>query len=436
MEKADLILDNLIIADFNPPAVRRGLQIAVKDGLILEVGKNLGNKYDAPVNNLEGKLVMPGLVVAHHHFYSALARGITARIKPSNSFVEILENLWWRLDRAIDEDILKYSGLVGAIEALRCGVTSVIDHHASPEYIDGSLDILADAFTETGLRGILAYEVTDRNGKEGMEAGVRENIRFAEKQKNSGILRGAIGAHAPFTLGEEAMEKLADAVESTGSGIHIHVSEDEYDESYSLSQYYERPLERLGKMLNKKAIIAHGVHLSELELKLLNKHDIFLVHNSRSNMNNNVGYFNALPRVKNVALGTDGIGSDMLSEMQSAFYKNRDAGGPLWPNDYLGFLDNGNRILERYFGGTFGKIVAGGKADLSFWKYESPVPLSGENLAGHLVFGMHQGFADGVMVNGKIIMEKGEFPFDVRLIYEKAAEQAQRLWDRMDALPD
>jgi putative selenium metabolism protein SsnA len=376
------------------------------------------------------------MVCGHNHFYSALARGILARIPPSPDFVSVLQNLWWRLDRAIDEEILRYSALVGAIEAIRSGTTAVIDHHASPSFIRGSLRVLQEAFEKVGLRGILCYEVTDRNGPAGMREGVEENVAFTKLAAKGGLLAASIGAHAPFTLGEQTLALLADAVRETGTGIHIHVAEDSYDSSASHHLHQSDIMRRLETkgLLNGKAICAHGVHLTDSDIEILNSHDCFLVHNARSNMNNGVGYAEKLRSVRNVALGTDGIGSDMFEEMKFAYFKHRDAHGPFWPADFLGFLHNGTALLERYFAGKFRRIEEGSVADLVIYDYHDPTPLVGENIAGHLAFGLSSSSVKSVIVNGAVVYEDRRFPFDLGPIYGEARKAARALWKRMDEL--
>ena len=250
-----LLLKNASILQFEPPEVKKGMDILIDKGRIADVGKDIAEDRSRTRSiDLEGNLISPGLVCSHNHFYSVLARGIMADIKQSTDFVSILQNLWWRLDRAIDEKILYYSGLVGAIEAIKGGTTAVIDHHASPSFIKGSLKVLKQAFVKTGLRGMLCYEVTDRNGNKGMREGVEENIAFARSidgDRKSGdrndLLEAAIGAHAPFTLGDEALDMLAEAVGSTGRGLHIHAAEDSYDSSFSHHLYGKDLMERLEK---------------------------------------------------------------------------------------------------------------------------------------------------------------------------------------------
>jgi putative selenium metabolism protein SsnA len=438
-----LLLKDARLLRFMPPEVREGMDVLIDGNKVVRVGRNLApDSPNARTIDLAGNLISPGIVCSHNHFYSALARGILADIKPSTDFVSVLQNLWWRLDRAIDEEILYYSGLIAAIEAIRAGTTAVIDHHASPGFIGGSLKTLKKAFAEVGLRGILCYEVTDRNGSSQMRQGINENIAFAEmvarekKSAKENLLEAAIGAHAAFTLGDEALSLLSEAVNATGSGIHIHVAEDKYDSAASHHLYQMDIMQRLEarNLLNAKTICAHGVYLTDSDIEKLNDHDCFLVHNARSNMNNGVGYAEKLRAVRNVALGTDGIGSDMFEEMKFAYFKHRDARGAFWPANFLAFLHNGAILLERYFSGSFQRIEAGSVADLVIYDYRNPTPLAGENIAGHFAFGLSSSSVKTVIINGIVVYEDRQFAFDLNPIYEKANKAAKSLWKRMDEL--
>jgi cytosine/adenosine deaminase-related metal-dependent hydrolase len=187
-------------------------------------------------------------------------------------------------------------------------------------------------------------------------------------------------------------------------------------------------------LLNNKAILVHGVYLNDNDINIINDHDSFLVHNTRSNMNNSVGYMNKLNQVKNAALGTDGIGSNMFDEMKFAFFKNTDARGKISMDDVLKMLDNGNTILNRYFDMNFGRIEKGFAADLVIYDYNAPTPLLSENLQGHLVFGFESHDVETVIINGKIVYENRAFPFDIAEIYAKSKVAAKKLWTKMDSL--
>ncbi|MDC7234475.1 MAG: putative aminohydrolase SsnA [Spirochaetales bacterium] len=439
-----LIIKNATVVNFSPPEVHQGWDIVIESDQIAAAGPGASEGLTADeVWDLKGGIVHPGLVCSHNHFYSGLARGILADIPPSPDFISVLKNLWWRLDRGIDREILKSSGEICCLDAIRNGSTSVIDHHASPAFIDGSLSVLKEAFEKTGLRGMSCYETSDRNGLEEMKAGVAENIRMAEeidREKAEGTWKGLfdchIGGHAPFTVPEEGLKLLADAVESTGRGFHIHVAEDRYDVAHSHHHYGEDLLVRLDRhgLLNSKAIIAHGLYLSEEERKILDERNSFLAVNFRSNMNNNVGSQKYIGSVKNAALGTDGIGTDMWEEFKFAYFKHKDEGGPLWPGDFLGFLHNGNTILERNFDSRFGRIEKGYTADLVVSDYSPPTPLKAENIAGHIAFGQSASSVRSVVIGGNVVLRDREFPFDTGTLYEEARENAARLWENMNSI--
>ncbi|MDA8411282.1 MAG: putative aminohydrolase SsnA [Treponema sp.] len=464
------IFENVRIVNFNPPSVSGPVDVAVPgggepgSGGILEVGPGLSAKYPG-ARRVSGAFLSPGLVCSHTHLYSALARGLTVPIKPSKDFAQILVNLWWRLDRAIDLPILEASALAGLSDAAMCGVTSVIDHHAGPEAIDGSLSVIRKAYDEIGLRGILCYETTDRNGMEGARAGIRENRRFAkeideERSKgprgpgpgsggsgsggpNSGgpssaggrpLVDAMIGAHAGFTVGQESLEALSDAMRATGRGLHIHLAEDRFDAVDSRYRFALDPVERFDRAgcLGPKTVIGHGLWLTESEVEIMNARGSYLAHNARSNMNNAVGYNGLLHRHERVVLGTDGMGADMLEEFKFAVFRHRESGGPWWPPEFLAALDRGNRIIETYFGGTSGKVEAGANADLVLWDYDAPTPLDGDNVAGHFAFGLSSRSVLSVMVDGKFVVDGRKPLFDSRSIAAKARSEAARLWKRME----
>lgn len=438
-----IILKNASVIGFYPPSVEDKMDVIIEGHEIIAKGRNIASGYkEGKVYDMTGKYISSGLVCSHNHFYSALARGITADIKPARDFAGILKNLWWRLDCALDEESLYFSGLIGALEAIRSGTTCVIDHNASPSFIKGSLGTLKKCFETTGLRGILAYEVTDRNGKDGAAAGIEESIEFIESLKcgelpdeRGKLIEGAIGAHALFTLSNETLKLLSGAVYNTGRGIHMHTAEDSYDSSFSHHFYNMDIIERLEihNLLNDKTVLAHGVHLNENEIDLINKHGSFLVHNPRSNMNNSVGYSDKLHLVNNLAIGTDGIGSDMFEEIKTGFYKNSDAKGKLSAENLLRALQNGNILLERYFGGKFGKIEKGHAADIVVYNYDAPTSLLSENLGGHIIFGLSSKNVETVIINGNIVLENRQFPFDTKPLYEEARLQAKRLWGKISS---
>ncbi len=439
------IFEDVCVVSFNPPSVSESCDVACAgkgepgEGTIVEVGKRLAAKYPG-ARRVAGAYLSPGLVCGHTHLYSALARGLLVAIEPSKDFAQQLKNLWWRLDRAIDLPILEWSAMAGLADAAMCGVTSIVDHHASPEAIDGSLSVLKSAYEQIGVRGLVCYETTDRNGPEGAQAGIAENLRFAREVDNeraSGrepLVDGMIGAHAGFTIGDATLAALADAVGSTGRGIHIHLAEDKYDAVDSRHRFGSDLAARLDAAgcLTPRSVIGHGVWLSPSEIELMNERGVYLAHNARSNMNNSVGYNSLLHRHAKVVLGTDGMCADMLEEFKFAVFRHRESQGPWWPGEFLACLDRGNRLMEDYLGGTFGRVERGARADLVLWDYEPPTPFVGENVAGHLAFGLSARSVRSVMVNGNFIVEERKPAFDLARIGARAREETRRLWKRME----
>ncbi len=432
-----ILLTNATILNFNPARVDKNTDVAIEGNKIIAIGRQLSSQYqNAKAIDLQEKIIMPGLVCAHNHFYSSLARGILAKIEPSGNFVEMLENLWWKLDRALDDKLLYCSGMIGALEAIKSGTTAVIDHNSSPNFIKGSLSVLKEAFEENGLRGILCYEITDRNGKTGMNEGLDESLDFANSVKDSELIEAAIGGHASFTLSDDSLKYISDVIRKTGKGFHVHVGEDKYDADYSKENYSKSILERLDSfnLLNDKSILAHGVWLNEKDLQILNKRNSFLVHNPRSNMNNNVGYLKSIAEVTNLAIGTDGIGSDMFEETRFAYFNSKEENHKLNPSDFVNYLWCGNKILERYFNQKFGRIAKGYTADLIICDYNSPTPLTKENAAGHFLFGFSSQNVESVIINGRFVYCDRAFPIVLSKVYNKAKKSAKELWKRMDEL--
>ncbi len=439
-----ILLKNARLIETRVPfSVKENVDVLIVKDRIAKVGKNLSDKADKVID-CTNKTVAPGMVCSHHHYYSGLSRGILANMGTQTDFIQVLKELWWRLDRALDKESCYYSSLICSIDAIKCGTTSCIDHHASPSYIEGSLSTMAKGMEEVGVRGIECYEITNRNGGFDEETrGLDENVRFAKevdakrKKGEDVLVEAAIGGHAPFTMSNEIMEKMGDACKDTNRGIHLHVGEDKYDQVHSHHMFHDDILVRLDKnnLLNEKAILVHGIYLRPENIEMFNSYDGFMINNARSNMNNNVGYNSNLPLYKNPVLGTDGCGSNMFEEIKLSYFKHKDASGKWWPNDYLDNLTRGNLILERYFNDKFGRLQEGYKADIIILDYNSPTPLVKENLGGHFVFGMGSDVVETTIVNGKIIMENRVIKhLDLDSIYKKASEEADKMWKRMNAI--
>jgi putative selenium metabolism protein SsnA len=387
-----------------------------------------------------GCVVVPGNVCAHTHLYSALARGMPYALEPPTNFLQILQRIWWRLDRAVDEESVRASALVGAMEALLSGTTTVVDHHASPNAIDGSLDVIAGALQSLGLRSVLCYETTDRDGPERAFAGIEENRRFLARVRDERppLARGLVGAHASFTLDDETLAACAGAAREFSVGLHVHAAEDGVDERDAVARSGVRVAERLDRAgaLDERTLLAHGVHLDEQEAAVVARANATVAHNARSNMNNSVGRAGLDVLAGRVALGTDGIGSDMFEESRAAFFRLREddlGAGAGWP---LAPLAEGARVAARSFGEPLlGTLEPGAPADLVVLDYDAPTPLDAATFAGHWIFGLSSRNVRDVMVGGEwVVTDRRLARVDQRELAAGARVAAERLWRRLDDL--
>ena len=337
--------------------------------------------------------VTPGLVCSHHHLYSALARGMPALRPAPRSFPEILEGVWWRLDRALDLELVRWSALLGAVEALEAGTTAIIDHHSSPRAVEGSLDVIAEACAQAGVRVICCYEVSDRNGPDGAKAGLAENERFLRRGG-----RGMVGAHACFTLSDETLEAVCGLAADLGAGVHIHVAEDAVDAGAGA---------RLEGRADERWLLAHGVHLDRVLPGTI-------AHNPRSNLNNGVGYGRP-GRFPRVALGTDGIGGDMLEEFRLAFVLQRAEDVTASPEAAWAWLAQGRELVPEAAG------------DRVTWPYQPMDPW-------HLAYTPGSAVRPSLVeVDGEVVLdEHGPTRVDATEVRARAREQALRLFSRME----
>ncbi|MGA2604630.1 MAG: putative aminohydrolase SsnA [Verrucomicrobiia bacterium] len=411
--------------------------LRIENGVITAKAKKLKADAGEKTLDLSGKFVMPGMVCGHTHLYSALARGMPAPKRIPRNFYEILKYVWWTLDRALDDEAVYYSTLVGVLDAARCGTTTLIDHHASPNFIRGSLGVMGEAFSKVGLRGVLCYEVTDRNGKRGARLGLEENEAWVTKNRGP-MFGGLVGAHASFTLSDESLSACADLAEGLESGVHIHVAEDPCDQADSTRKYQMRLVDRLAAfgVLGPKTILGHGTHLDKLSLKLAREAGCWFAHNTRSNMNNAVGYAPVHLMGQQVALGTDGIGADMFEEAKFAWFKARDARNGLGIGDVVGFLTGAQNLASLLLNVRLGVLAPGGAADLVVLDYPTPTPVTPQNLYGHLIFGMSSQFVTDVMVNGQWVVKNHHVVgVDEDKIRTEAQRVAQKVWRRFEKLP-
>jgi len=425
-----LYLDGGRIADLGPSAE-------------LEAAYSEAERLDAA-----GRLVMPGLICAHTHFYGAFARGMALGGEPATNFPEILERLWWRLDKALWPDDVRASALVCLVDAIRHGTTTLIDHHASQRHITGSLDQIAGAVEQAGVRACLCYEVSERDGGSATLAGIAENARFIrqvhERQRVGDHRIGAtFGLHASFTLSEDTLRTCADQGQQMGVGFHLHVAEDKADQRESLRRSGLRVVERLQKVgiLGPQTIAAHCVQVDRIETEILLDSGTMVVHNPRSNMNNAVGTADLPWMLKigiPVGLGNDGFSNNMFAEMATAYLLQKQARGDprALPADQVVQMawDHNARIARVLFPGLgphFGQLAKGAPADLILVDYDPPTPLTADNLPWHIMFGMDGTGVDTTIVDGRVLMRHRQLlTLDEARIMAKARELAGKLWQR------
>lgn len=402
---------------------------------------------DAEVVDCRGCLVLPGLVLGHTHLYSALACGMPAWPEAPLDFPDILRLVWWRLDRALDLELCELSAAVGAWLAVRAGVTTLIDHHASPAAIEGSLSAIARGVAAAGARGVLCYELTDRHGRAGALAGLAESDRFlaelsAFPSAGGRTLAGMVGGHAPFTLSDETLRGAAELCSRHGVGFHVHVSEDETDDAAARRTHGKGPLARLDAfgLLGPDTLIGHGVHLRPYERALLAERGCFAAHNPRSNQNNHVGYGDPLTLGPNVVLGTDGIGADLFAEGQAAFYAGRAAHRDFDAGFVQSMLNNGRRLAGRALGEPLlGSLAPGAPADVMVLDDRAPTPVTSGSWPWHWIFTQSASAVRDVFVGGAPRLRDRrpapELGLDEAALLARAREAALRLFERLAAIP-
>lgn len=391
-----------------------------------------------------GRLLMPGFTNAHMHFYGMYARGMALNRTPYN-FHEILKYLWWALDKVLDDEAVYYSALIPGITAVRHGVTSIIDHHASPNAVAGSLDQIEKALDQLGLRGLLCYEVSDRDGKEIRDAGLAENERYIRKCQEAKatnvdhLFDGMMGLHASFTLDDDSLEEAVKIAKSLNRGCHIHMLEDFVDETMTVEKYQRSVVERLAHfgVLDSQSIAAHGIFLDDDGRKLLADSDTIVVHQAQSNMNNAVGradVFALLEAGVTVGIGTDGMTPDLRREAMTGYlmHDHHTSDNNLgWVEYETMTMKNNPAIYQRLTGQKVGRIAKGYLADLILLDYYPPTPLNGDNFWGHFLFGMVDADVNTTMVNGRFLMHDKQIKnINEAQIAAGSRKVAQRVWKK------
>ncbi len=374
----------------------------------------------AEVLDCHGGLVTRAFAVAHHHIYSALARGMPSPQPPPSNFREILERVWWRLDRALDADVICACAQVTAVDLLKAGATFVIDHHSSPHAAAGSLDLIAQTLDSAGVGHLLCLELSDRDGPAALAAGLHESERFAATRK------ALIGLHASFTVSDALLAQAVALAKNFNTGVHIHVAEAEADQDETLARHGRRVVHRLadaGALDLPHTLLAHGLHLDASERAAIAASRAWVVQNPESNRHNNVGTFDARGLGERILLGTDGMHSDMLASLRAAYFDGQTTGG-LAPQAAWQRLHRVDDYLAQL--GVFRDN------DLVVLDYDAPTPLTADNLEGHAVYGFGQQHVRHVVAQGRVVVQDREVrTLDEAKVRANARLQAARLWQAM-----
>ncbi|NJC98050.1 MAG: hydrolase [Anaerolineales bacterium] len=437
-----LITNASIITWENENRILEDHAILIEGDRIREINTtgNLKTKYPNEEQlDARGQYVMPGNICAHTHFYGAYARGMAIPGPAPKDFPEILQKLWWPLDRSLDPESIRYSVLPCLVDAIKHGTTTLFDHHASPNAIDGSLDIIADEVDRSGVRAVLCYEVTDRDGEAKTKAGIDENLRFLKRIKKP-LLAGTFGLHASLTLSDSSLDLCRQAAPDD-VGFHVHTAEHEADEYDSLNKSGLRVIDRLKKhnILGPKTITAHGVHFDAREMQILAETGTWLSHQPRSNMNNGVGVapIESMMRAGiRVCLGNDGFSNAMWEEWKAAYLLHkvhhrdpRRMGG--YDVQQMAIYNNAALANVFFPSATIGQLIPGAFADIIFVDYHPNTPLTAGNLPWHIVFGVQQSMVTTTIVAGKVLMKDRELlTLDEKEIGAKAREIAPKVWER------
>lgn len=433
----------LITRDTNNPLIASGC-VAIQANRIVEVGETeeLRGKHPAACFvDAHGGLIMPGLINTHMHCYSSFARGMDLKAQSPHEFNQILERLWWRLDKVLTLDDVYYSAAVAMIDCIQNGATTIFDHHASPGCVSGSLFRIADAAQDLGLRTCLCYEVSDRDGEEVAQQGIEENAAYIRdcQQAGDSLRRALFGLHASFTLNDDLLRRSAAMANELGVGCHIHTAEALSDVEDCRRRYGKRVVERLNGfgVLGPQSIAGHCVHIDEQEMDLLQQRQALVVHNPESNMGNAVGcapVLVMLQRNVRVGLGTDGYTGDMLESLKVAnlLHKHQQQDAAVaWTEPHEMLFGRNAEFASACFDATLGQLVPGALADVIVVDYDPPTPLTAANINSHILFGCTGKAVQTTVVNGRVLMQ------DRRLLVADAAEiaaksrvQAAQLWQR------
>ena len=418
--------------------------VYIKDKLIEDLGKSqeILEKYpNEETIDFKGKLIMPGMICAHSHIYSAYARGMAVS-KPTDNFFNMLENQWWALDRQLTSEDVRLNALTTYMESIQNGVTTLIDHHSGPHSVENSLFTLKDAAKELGIRTNLCYEVSDRDGEEIRDKEIKENIDFIKscQKEDDDMVKALFGLHASFTLSDESLEKIQKAMDGVYDGYHVHIAEGIEDQWHCQKNYGKRIVERLEDfgIITENSLAIHCVHINGREMDILKKHNTPLVFNPMSNMNNAVG----VPPVNRffdkglkVGLGTDAYTNDMFESMKVAniiqSHNTQDPTKGFGETLDMQFKNNPD-IVSHFLKHRLGEIKKGAYADIISFKYDPYTPINKDNWGGHALFGLTGRMVEDSIINGEFVMkEKVITKVDQAKIHSDSRQRAREIWPKL-----
>ena len=415
--------------------------ILISEGCISDIKeKDYKNLYTQPAKyfsntiNAGGRVVTVPMINFHDHFYSRLAKGLPLTGSMEN-FENILRNLWWKLDVVLDAEMIRASAQMAALESIRNGVTYIFDHHSSPKYANGSLETIADVLREFGLRGVLCFESTDRNGKQLAENGISENLNYLRNSTDNDF-KAMFGLDASFTLNDDTLRRTSEVIKEYGLGIHIHLCEDKIDREESLKNFKNNPVDRLNHfgLLNDKSILAHGIHLTDEDYRSISNCGSAIVYNLDSNFNNAVGLPEILRTPLNVPIltGTDGMNSNPARTFKQLFLLARHQGMTFEQSlDWIKkvYFDELN-FVQKYYP-DFSSLKTKDRADLIIRDYSPPTPFMEENFWGHYIYGILDRPIHSVIQNGNILMNNFRMDFAESEYQQNIAAQGSRLYKNM-----
>ncbi len=380
-----------------------------------------------------GRVLTTPMVNFHEHIYSRLAKGLPIS-GPMTNFVEILESLWWKLDRLLDLPMVEASAQMATLECLQQGVTYLFDHHASPSAVSGSLTTIARVLQSFNLRSVMAFEVSDRNGQEVSRASIEENLDFIQNHTNADT-KGMMGLHALFTISDQTLRTIAEQISNQNIGIHIHVAEDRADVELNREKFQKSLAERLDEfnLLNDRSLLIHGVHLTDDDLKIIARSGAALAFNPDSNLNNAVGLprYASLPEQIPILMGTDGMHANVGRSLKQIFLLHRHQGNSF--EQSFAFVQkiykDQLQFVRRYFA-DFPRLQSGDRADFVIWEYQPPTPLTSENFFGHYLYGLLETPPYSVFQAGQQLLHQQQILIqDRHSIFENIQQQGHRLFE-------